>query len=119
MTELLYTMVKCKRMADELSHFILSTRACGAGPTSAQSTCVGAEHASSMRRAGGKRGGACAGGGVRHVREACEVLSTGTRGTQHGHAQEVRWMARSVYLLVGSTFGSRLWTNGSITLCDI
>jgi hypothetical protein len=28
MTELLYTVAKCKKMANELNHFILSTRAC-------------------------------------------------------------------------------------------
>jgi hypothetical protein len=100
MTELLYTAVKCKKMADELSHFILSTRACGAGSVSAQSTCIGMECVSGMRRTGGKRGGAG------RAREAGEALSAGTRGTQRGHMREVGWMARLVNSLVGSTFGS-------------
>jgi hypothetical protein len=104
MTELLYITVKCKKMAHELSHFILSIRACGARPASAQSLCVGTECASGMRRAGGKQGGACAGGGARPV---WEVLSAGARGTQHRHAWEAGWMARSVDSLIGSTFGFR------------
>jgi hypothetical protein len=77
MTELLYTAVKCKKMADELSHFILSIRACDTG------------------------------GGARPVREAGEALSVDERGTQRRHAREAGWMARSVDSLVGSTFGFR------------
>jgi hypothetical protein len=94
-------------MADKLSHFILSTRACNAGPASAQSMCVGAERASDVWRAGGKRGGAHVGGGVRPMWEAGEALSAGTRGTQHGHAREAGWMVRSVDSLVSLTSGSR------------
>jgi hypothetical protein len=43
MTELLYTTAKCKKMASEHNHFILSTRACDAGPVSTHNTCLGTE----------------------------------------------------------------------------
>jgi hypothetical protein len=65
MSELLYTTAKCKKMADEHSHFILSIMACRTGPMSAQSTCVGTECASGARgrwheaRVGGRRGAQC------------------------------------------------------------
>jgi hypothetical protein len=103
MTELLYTTAKCKKMADEHNHFILSTRACGTGPVSTHSTCVGTERVSGVQAGSG----ACTGGGARPVREVGEALSAGARGTLRGHTREARWMARSVDSLVGLTFGSR------------
>jgi hypothetical protein len=96
MTELLYTVMKCKKMTDELSYFILSIRACGTGPASTQSMCVGVERVSSER--GGAGRGAC----VRW----CEARLGGGRGAQCGRAGG-GWMAQSVDSLVGSTSRSR------------
>jgi hypothetical protein len=62
------------------------------------------------RRGGGPRrrrgGGLC-------ERQARAVLRVG------GRACESRWLGRSAGSSVGSTFGSKWWTNESITLGDI
>jgi hypothetical protein len=103
MTKLLYTVVKCKKMADELSHFILSTRACGTGPMSAQSMCVGVERTSSLRRAGGKRGGV---GRVREVaRGPCGRRARRSKRAHGGlsagmHERRGGWLGQSTRWLV-------------------
>jgi hypothetical protein len=82
MTELLYTAVKCKKMADKLNHFILSTRACARGAyecSHGRRRGTRERHVARGREAG--RGGGRAGGGARPVREAGEAFSAGARET--------------------------------------
>jgi hypothetical protein len=52
-------------------------------------------------------------GGGPCERQARAVLRVGERTCESG------WLGRSAGSSVGSTFGSRWWTNGSITLGDI